>query len=68
MKYTAGDDVIVDFQGKEHSGEVVRHTGAFVMAVIDIDPEWDYGPQSARLDPRSTVCVREKYVRKVGPS
>jgi heat shock protein HspQ len=68
MKYSPGDDVIVEFQAKDHSGEVVRHAGGYVMCLIDIDPEWDYGQQSARLDPRSTVCVREKYVRAAASS
>lgn len=68
MIYSSGDDVVVEFEGREHSGEVVRHTGGYVMCLIDIDPEWDYGSLSARLDPRSTVCVRESNVRRATES
>ena len=65
MKFRVGQDVLVDFEGKEHRGEVVRHSGGYVMAMILIDPEWDYGRKSADLDPQATVCVPERRVRLV---
>lgn len=62
-KFTQGEDVLVDFQGREHQGEVIRQSLGYVMCMIAIDPSWDYGSQSPRLDPISTVCVPEKFVR-----
>jgi hypothetical protein len=47
----------------EHRAEVVRHSNGWVLAVIAIDPLWDYGRQGARLVPHSTVCVPEKRVK-----
>lgn len=67
MKYKPGDDVIVDFDGRESPGEVLRASNGWVTAVIAIDPTWDYGQISPRLAPHSTVCVRESRVRPVNP-
>lgn len=61
-KFNPGDDVIVDFGGECH-GEVIRQSNGYVMAVIAVDPEADYGSVTARLDPHSTVCVPEGRVR-----
>lgn len=62
-RFNPGDDVIVDFGG-ECRGEVIRHSGVWVMAVIIIeDPELDRGGVTPMLDPRPTVCVRDSRVR-----
>lgn len=63
MTFQRGEDVIVEFDGQEHQGEVVRQSHGYVMCQIIIDPLWDYGSQSPRLDPISTVMVPEKNVR-----
>jgi hypothetical protein len=63
MRFSPGQDVLVDFEGKSHRGEVIRHSGGYVMCQILTDPEWDYGKQSAVLTPESTVCVREARVQ-----
>jgi hypothetical protein len=61
-----GDDVIVEFCGTELPGEVVAvyRSSGFILTKIHIDPEFDYGSVSDRLDPESFVCAREKDVRK----
>ena len=61
--FSAGEDVIVSFDGVESRGEVIDCRSGYVLAKIDIDPEGDYGSLSARLSPRSTVCVKEVNVR-----
>jgi hypothetical protein len=64
-KYTAGDAVIVEFQGVECEGIVIRQSSitGFVMAHITIDGEVDFGSITPRLDPQSVVCVPEGKVR-----
>lgn len=62
-KYKPGEDVIVEFDGHEHQGEVLRQSRGYVMCQIIIDPLCDYGAQTPRLDPVSTVLVPEKNVR-----
>lgn len=61
MRFSPAQDVIVDFDGKEHRGEVIKQTGGYVLATILTDPEWDYG--SAMVAPVQTVCVRESRVK-----
>jgi hypothetical protein len=64
--FKTGDPVIVDFQGVECQGEVIRQSSAtgYVMARIAIeDPEMDMGSIGARLDPQPVVCVPESRVR-----
>jgi len=63
MKWQPGDDVWVDFDGKEHRGEVVSSKRGYVVAIIEIDPVWDYGRMGPRLAPLSHVCVPESRVR-----
>ena len=63
MKFQPNDDVIVEFDGWEHRGEVKTHNNGWVTCRIQIDPDLDYGPQSPRLAPLSIVCVPEKRVR-----
>lgn len=63
MTFKRGDDVSVAFSGRRHRGEVLSHHNGWVMCHIRIDdPLWDYGSISARLDPTSTVCVRDQFV------
>lgn len=59
-----GDDVIVDFDGAEHAGEVITHRNGWIRARILIDPLGDYGSITPRLAPISEVCVRDTHVRK----
>ena len=44
-------------------GEVIRESNGWVMALVHIDPETDWGQVGPQLDPRSTVCVPEKRVK-----
>ena len=64
-KYAEGDAVIVEFQGVECEGIVIRQSSlsGFVMARISIDGEVDFGPITPRMDPQSVVCVPEGKVR-----
>ena len=62
-KFSEGDDIIIDFKGVEVPGEVIRESNGWVMAVVHIDPETDWGRVGPELDPRSTVCVPEKRVK-----
>ena len=61
--YAEGDDIVVNFGGCDHPAEVIRNSNGWVLAVMAIDPLWDYGKQSPRLVPHSTVCVPEQRVR-----
>lgn len=61
-KFQPGDDVLVDFDGVQARGEVIRQTGGWVMATIEVDPLSDFGSITARLAPHSTVCVPETRV------
>jgi hypothetical protein len=64
VKFNAGEDVMVDFAGIEHQGEVINQRSGYVMVrIILSDPAWDYGSIGARLDPEPTVCVKETHVR-----
>lgn len=66
-RYQAGDDIVVEFDGAEFPGEVLRHSprSGYVMAVITVtDPELDFGSIGARFDPQPTVCVPEARVRR----
>jgi hypothetical protein len=61
-RFQPGDAVIVEFQGVECEGEVIRQstTTGYVMARITIpDVEVDFGSISPQLDPQPTVCVPE---------
>ena len=62
-KFSEGDDIIIDFKGVEVTGEVIRESNGWVMALVHIDPETDWGQVGPQLDPRSTVCVPEKRVK-----
>jgi hypothetical protein len=62
-KFSLGDMALVDFDGLEHVAEILRVERGWVTAVIQVDPDADYGSLSPRLAPHSTVCVPEKRVR-----
>ena len=64
-KFSPNDLVIVDFQGVECEGIVIRQSSVtgFVMARIVVDGEVDFGSITPRMDPRSVVCVPELRVR-----
>lgn len=63
MRYSPGQDVIVDFDGIEHRGEVIDHRRGDVLCIISVDMSADYGRVSAMLSPQQTVCVAEVKVR-----
>ena len=42
-KFSEGDDVVIDFKGVLVPGEVIRESNGWVMAVVHIDPETDWG-------------------------
>lgn len=63
MKFQPGDDVIVEFDGWEHRGEIKSSHNGWYYAKVIIDPLLDYGSVGARLAPESIVCVREVNVR-----
>lgn len=60
--YQPGQDIRVRFDGLEHRGEVLHCERGWVTALVDIDPAGDYGSITARLAPRSVVCVRARFV------
>lgn len=62
-RFVAGQDVVVDFEGRDHPGEVIRQSNGYVMCTILTDPLWDYGSRSAVLGPTATVCVPDGRVR-----
>ena len=62
-KFQPGEDIVVDFKGVDVPGEVLRESNGWVMAVVAIDPEGDWGSDGPRLDPRSTICVPVSRVR-----
>lgn len=57
------DDVTVHIYGRDHQGEVLHHRNGWIECRIIIDPEWDYGSLTSRLDPTPIVCVRTRWVR-----
>ena len=61
--FKPGDDVIVDFGGLDHPGEVISQSSGYVMVRILADPIADYGGISSMLDPEPTVAVKESKVR-----
>ena len=62
-QFHPGDDIVVDFKGVDVPGEVIHESHGWVMALVDIDPETDWGSQGPNLDPRSTICVPLNRVR-----
>lgn len=63
MRFDAGDDVLVEFDGIEHAGEIVRHHNGWCVCTILVDMNADYGAITPRMAPHSTVCVPERHVR-----
>lgn len=59
-----GDDVIVDFEGAEFPGEIIKpeHSG-YILCKIHTDPCWDYGRGGSRIMPEQVVAVRVNRVR-----
>ena len=62
--YKIGDDVIVEFKGREAAGEVVQvfKSSGYLFCRIHIDPTWDYGRAGSALDPEPFICIRESQV------
>lgn len=61
--FKPNDDVVVQFDGDECPGEVLEVRNGWILARVLIDPDSDYGTVTPRLDPISTVMVREQDVR-----
>lgn len=62
--FSAGQNVIVDFDGLEHPGVIEQPMGkGWLRCKIRIDPTADYGSITPRLGIESVVCVRESDVR-----
>lgn len=61
-----GDDVVVDFDGDECRGEVVRvESDDYVLTRILVDPTYDYGSLNSRLAPISYAMVRREEIRRL---
>ena len=65
MKYEAGQDVIVVFDGEECLGEVINHANGWVTAKILIDTSVDFGQIGRNMSPISYVAVRERDVKRI---
>jgi hypothetical protein len=64
-EFKPGDDVIVEFDGLEHQGQVEKPVGqGWIRCKIRIDPLADYGSITPRLGVTSIVCVRVSDVRR----
>lgn len=61
--FSAGQDVVVTFDGEECPGEVIESHHGWVLARVLIDPNSDHGGISPTLSPVSQVMVREGDVR-----
>lgn len=66
--FKPGDDVVVEFDGWEHRGEVKSTHNGWIYARVIVDPLVDYGSVTPRLSPQSIVCVRENHVRHADPT
>jgi hypothetical protein len=65
--FKPGDDIVVDFDGLEHSGVVEKPMGqGWIRCKIRIHDAADYGSITPRLSPVSVVCVRVSDVRHAG--
>lgn len=57
--YKPGDDVWVDLVGGKFPAEVLQvEKSGYVLCKAHLDPYWDYGQSSSRLDPEQIVAVR----------
>ena len=61
--FSAGQDVVVTFDGEEYVGEVIEHQRGWVTARVLIDPLTDHGRISPMLGATAIVNVRESFVR-----
>lgn len=61
-----GDDIVVNFDGNECRGEVIRsEPSGYVLTRILVDPDADYGSITSRLAPISYAMVRRDEIRPV---
>lgn len=68
MTFEPGQLVIVTFDGIDHQGEIEKVLSqGWIRCKIRIDPDADYGSQTARLGIESVVCVRESSIRHADP-
>ena len=63
-KFQPKDDCIIDFDGVEVPAEVISQSNGWVMVTAAIDGNQDWGSIGPNLDPRSTICVPEKRVKR----
>lgn len=61
--FSAGQDVLVTFDGEEYEGEVIESSRGWVMARVLIDPTADHGAVSPMLGIAPIVNVRDCDVR-----
>lgn len=61
-----GDDVVVDFDGAEFPGEILKvEQSGYVLCRVHVDPMWDFGSASSRVMPEQVVAVRRGRVRSM---
>lgn len=65
MHVAAGDDVIINWEGEDHLGQIERIEHGWCYATMVIDPELDYGTGTSLLSPHQTVCVPISRVRPI---
>jgi hypothetical protein len=65
LLFERGDDVLVELDGGEFPGEVLKteSSSGFVLCRIHTDPEWDFGVASPRVMPEQVVAVRTGNVK-----
>jgi hypothetical protein len=64
LLFERGDDVLVDFDGGEFPGEVLKsEASGYVLCRIHTDPEWDFGMSSAWVMPEQVVAVRTGNIK-----
>lgn len=64
MGWKPGDDVIIEFDGLDHDGHVLKDEGhGWVRCSMAVDPIYDYGSITPRMAPHQTVAVLNTRVR-----
>lgn len=64
MSWEPEDDVIVEFEGADHQGHVLKvEHGGWVRCLIETDWAYDYGSITPRMAPQQTVLVRSSSVK-----
>lgn len=64
MGWRPGDDVIIEFDGEDHDGHILKDEGhGWLRCSMVVDPINDYGSGTERLAPHQTVAVQTTRVR-----